>query len=266
MKITDAHAHIFPAAIAAKAAESIGKFYGGMEMYGDGTREALLKSGEKAGVLRYFVHSVATTPGQVRKINDFIAESAAQSDGRLIGFATMHPDFPDMEGELDRALSLGLKGVKLHPDMQRFAIDDKRVMRLYEAMCLRHMPLVAHTGDARYDYSNPERTARVLKAFPDLKMQCAHFGGYSHWEDVMEKLEGLGAYTDTSSSLFALSAEKATELLRFFGADHVMFGSDFPMWDASEELRRLDALPLTQDEKRLVLWDSADRFLNTDIR
>jgi len=266
LNITNAHTHIFPHAIALKASKAIGHFYDDLTMWGDGTLETLKQNCADCGITRCLTHSVATTAAQVTKINDFIAASVAQSDGLLVGFATMHPDFEDMAGELDRAKEMGLVGVKLHPDMQRFAIDDPRAMRLYELMCQRSMPLVAHTGDRRYDFSNPDRTARVCRAFPELKIQAAHFGGYSCWEDAMEKLEGLGLYTDTSSSFFEIDDALALRLIRFFGADHVMFGSDYPMWNAKDELERFSGLPLEEDERRLILNDTADRFLDPAVR
>jgi len=265
LKITNAHTHIFPHAIAAKAAGAIGGFYG-IPMWADGTVEKLAENCREHGISRCLTHSVATTAAQVTKINDFIARSVAESNGLLVGFATMHADFEDMAGELDRALEMGLAGVKLHPDMQHFAIDDKRIMRLYELMCERKMPLVAHTGDSRYDYSNPNRTANVCRAFPELKIQAAHFGGYSCWQEVMDTLGGFGLYTDTSSSFFEIDDDTAMQLIRFFGADHVMFGSDYPMWDAGKELERFMNLPLSGEERALILNDTADRFLDPDMR
>lgn len=266
MKITNAHTHIFPHAIADKASRSIGHFYDDIPMWGDGSLETLRQNCRDCGITRCLTHSVATTPAQVKKINDFIAASVATSEGLLVGFATMHPDFEDMPGELDRALENGLVGVKLHPDMQAFAIDDPRAMRLYEHMCARKMPLVAHTGDSRYDFSNPERTARVCRAFPEMKIQAAHLGGYTCWDRVMQELGGLGLYTDTSSSFFVIDDELALRLIRFFGADHVMFGSDYPMWNAADELQRFNGLALSEEERRLILNDTADRFLDPRVR
>ena len=266
MSITNAHTHIFPHAIAMKAATAIGNFYGGLKMWGDGTLETLRQNCADCSITRCLTHSVATTAAQVTKINDFIAASVRESNGLLVGFATMHADFEDMAGELDRALEMGLVGVKLHPDMQRFAIDDPRAMKLYELMCERKMPLVAHTGDDRFDFSNPERTAHVCRTFPEMKIQAAHFGGYSCWDEAMEKLEGLGLYTDTSSSFFEIDDELAMKLIRFYGADHVMFGSDYPMWNAQTELERLRSLPLDEGDMSLILSGSADRFLDPSIR
>ena len=39
-----------------------------------------------------------------------------------------------------------------------------------------------HTGDYRYDNSNPNRVLPVLKAYPKLTLIGAHFGGWSVWE------------------------------------------------------------------------------------
>ena len=72
--IIDSHAHIYPDKLARKAARSIGDFYD-IDMDLDGTVDMLLKVGDEAGVDKFLVHSVATTPHQVRSINSFIAKS-----------------------------------------------------------------------------------------------------------------------------------------------------------------------------------------------
>ena len=52
-RIIDAHAHIFPEKIAAKAVASIGSFYDQpMRGSGHGTAESLLESGKEIGVDR----------------------------------------------------------------------------------------------------------------------------------------------------------------------------------------------------------------------
>lgn len=172
----------------------------------------------------------------------------------------MHPDFSDIAGELDRAQEMGLMGVKLHPDMQAFAMDSPHAMRIYEQMCRRGMPQIVHAGDSRYAYSNPEQTARVCRAFPEMKIQAARLGGYTCRERVLDHLGGLGLYTDCSSVFFAMDDEQAVWLIRFFGADHVLFGSDYPMWDAGQELAHLKCLPPTDIEWQWIYNGTADRF------
>ena len=112
--IIDAHAHIFPDKIAQKATDNIGRFYD-LYMNFDGTADSLINQGSECGVSKYVVQSVATVPHQVKRINDFIVQSVAKYPDKLIGFGSLHPDMKGMEEEIDRLISLGLHGIKLHP-------------------------------------------------------------------------------------------------------------------------------------------------------
>ena len=177
MSVVDAHSHIYPAKIASKASDAVGDFYRVTMAAPDASSEALLAACEGTPITHHIVHSVATSPGQVETINTFIADQCFMHP-EFIGFATMHQDYVDVEGEIDRAIQLGLKGVKIHPDTQMVNMDDPRLMRLYEVIEGR-LPIVIHTGDYRYDYSHPRRLQRILRTFPRLKVDAAHFGGCS---------------------------------------------------------------------------------------
>lgn len=100
------------------------------------------------------VQSVATVPEQVHNINSFIAEQVRLHPDKFIGFGALHPDFPDISGETERIISLGLKGIKLHSDFQKFNIDDLKAFPIYEAAEGR-LPILFHCGDDRYDFSHP---------------------------------------------------------------------------------------------------------------
>lgn len=258
-KIIDAHAHIFPDRIAVKAAANIGSFYD-IPMRYDGTVSTLLELGKRNGVDRFLVQSVATTPEQVESINDFIASQVEAFPDRLIGFAALHPDYPHIGREVDRVISMGLRGIKIHPDFQRFQIDSPAAMKLYEAIEGR-LPILVHTGDSRYDFSGPSRMGRVLDRFPRLDAICAHLGGWSEWDDAARELAGRRVWVDTSSSLYALTPERAREIIGLFGEDNVLFGTDYPMWDPGEELGLLDRLGLDEKVKEKLLHLNVERLL-----
>lgn len=258
-EIIDTHAHIFPDKIAEKAAASIGKYYG-VKMSHNGTVGELLESGGKIGVCRYVVHSSATTVEQVKVINNYISGVQA-THPEFIGFATLHPGLRDVKAEVDRIISLGLKGIKLHPEFQHFSIDDQDMMPVYEAVEGR-LPVLMHMGDQNADSSSPARLARVLEKFPRLVVIAAHFGGYRMWDLSCEYLIGKeNVYMDTSSSLSFISPELAVHMIRKHGADKFLFGSDYPMWDHKEELDRFLALNLTEEERRAILSENAKKLL-----
>lgn len=265
MPVIDVHAHIYPDKIAAKAVAAVGKFYCYEDMSGGGTPDDLLALCAGSPISRSIVHSVATTAKSVPSINDFLAEQ-----GRLrpefIAFGTMHQDFPDKEAEVERALNLGLRGFKLHPDTQEVNMDDPRLMEFYEIIAGR-VPVIIHTGDYRYDYSNPNRLVNIMQTFPDLVVNAAHLGGWSIYDvgyDILHanSFNSENLYVDVSSAFAWVGRRHMRELIRMWGADRVMFGSDYPMWHPLVELNELVCCNLTDDELEKVLHLNAERFID----
>ena len=261
--IFDAHCHIYPADIAPRAVAGVSTFYGGLPVKPrDGTVATLLRTGAEAGISRFLVHSVATTPHQVASINAFIAHEVANSGGAFVGFGTLHPDSPNKQADLRNLVAVGLRGVKLHPDIQHFAADDVRVMPIYEMCADAGLPVLLHTGDWRFDYSNPKRVAKVLRAFPKLTLIGAHLGGWSVWDEAVRILPDFpNLMVDTSSCSRWLKPERMKAIIRAYGADRVLFGTDYPMWRQREEIDALLKLDLTDEAYRRIFRENAAELL-----
>ncbi len=260
-RIFDAHCHIYPEAIAQKAVEGISRFYELLpfDRY-DGTAGTLLRTGREAGISHFLVHSVATAPHQASSINRFIASETARSNGAFTGLGTLHPASEHLERDFSELTELGLKGVKLHPDFQRFEADSPEAMRIYGLCEEAGLPVLVHTGDHRFDYSNPNRIVNVLRKFPKLRFAGAHFGGWSKWDEAIALLSGYdNIVVDTSSSFYTLGRDRGRELIRKWGADRVMFGTDYPVWNPKPEIECLLDMELEEDEYRRIFWDNAVR-------
>ena len=104
--------------------------------------------------------------------------------------------------------------------------------------------------------------ARVLSDFPMLTAVAAHFGGYRRWDEAQAVLPKGQVYVDTCSSIAFIGVKRAQELIRHYGADHVLFGTDFPMWDAKDELAYLEEMDLTQEERDLIFSQNAKRLIS----
>ena len=263
LTIIDAHCHIFPQKIAMKATQSIGDFYS-IPMRYEGFPHVLVESGRRIGVKKYLVCSTATKPEQVESINDFIYEKCKKYP-EFFGFGTLHQHTPDYEAEIERIKSYGLHGIKLHPDFQRFHIDDPKMIPVYRAIAREKLPVLFHMGDAHFDYSAPRRLANVMQQVPDLIAVAAHFGGYNEWDEADKWLKIPNVYYDTSSSLFALSKEKALKMIDHFGVEKFFFGTDFPMWDHVEELNRFLALGLSEEENDMILYKNFERLFGITV-
>jgi hypothetical protein len=260
-KIINAHCHIYPVSIAAKAVEGIKNFYS-LNMSLDGTTEGLIRDGEKVGVVHYLVHSVATTPKQVKSINEFISGEVKTHPGLFTGFGTLHPDSPDLEGDYSHLLEQGLKGVKLHPDFQRFALDGEQAFAIGRVISRNPVPLLIHCGDYRYNYSNPKQLKAFLTEFPNLTVIGAHFAGWSVWKQAAEELAGIpNLFVDCTSSLYRITSRQAADLVHAYGADKVIWGTDYPMWESEKELEMFHNIGLTPEEEELILYRNAAELL-----
>ena len=259
MKIIDIHTHIYPDKIARKATDSVRDFY---QIYGgtmDGTVETLLRQGREAGISQFVVLPVSNTPAHVRSINSFIlSQTAVQED--FIGFGTLHADMEGLADEVDWILENGLRGIKMHPDSQRFPIDDPRLFPVYEAMQDR-IPFMFHMGDPRYHYSHPSRLRKVLDLFPRLQVIAAHFGGYSMFHTARELLWDTDCVFDISSAMMFMEQGEAEKYINGYGAERMAYGTDYPLWDPVKEVQRFMQLKLTDDQFDQIAHRTAERIL-----
>ena len=264
MRVADVHVHIYPYKIAQKAAQSIGEFYHVTMEEPDGSVPHLLDKLESCDIERCVVHSVAVRPGTVQSINNFIAQTC-EANPQFVGFMTLHQDTPDIAAEVERACNMGLRGIKLHPDTQGVNMDDERLMAAYEIAEKRGLPVILHCGDYRYDYSHPRRLQRILHEFPNLRVNAAHFGGWSVQDLALEFLEHEHCFLDVSSSMRYLGHRRSRELVEMYGYDRILFGSDFPMWTPSYELEVFRSLGFSEAALERMCWHNTERFLGMSL-
>ncbi|MBR3533685.1 MAG: amidohydrolase family protein [Clostridiales bacterium] len=263
-KIINAHCHIYPEVIAQRAVQGISDFYG-IEIGLNGQTDDLIKDGSEFGVVHYLVHSVATKPAQVRSINEFIASEVRDHPGLFTGFGTLHPDSETLEDDFRHLVDLGLKGVKIHPDFQLFSLTEERALRLGQIVREAGLPVLTHCGDFRYKLSNPGQLKVFLENLPGLTVIGAHLGGWSVWNEVEEKIAGrYDMYVDCSSCFRFMDKGDAVRLIRKFGADKVLWGTDYPAWDHRSEIELFDKLDLTEEEREKILYANAAKLLGVE--
>lgn len=172
------------------------------------------------------------------------------------------------------------RGVKLYTRLgyRPNEIDQE----VYRHCVANDSPIIVHCSsdgfppgaDWRYsDYANPAGWEEVLCAYPNLKIDFAHFGGNNHdWRlkiiDLMTRYDGV--YSDLayypldswSWGVFKASYWNAYETLR----KRLMFGTDYVMV-ALEELELKDYFnnfnqAFSPDEVKVLMLDNAKAFLN----
>lgn len=262
MLVIDCHDHIYHKKLAVMAVKGVGEFYD-VNMACNGTGDELARYAECSPIKIFVVNSVALTANTVKRLNTFVAEQC-KAHSEFVGLGTLHPDMENADEEIERIISLGLKGIKLHPDTQKFNADSDKAMKLYEKFAGR-LPLLIHGGDHRYDYSHPQRLERIEQCFPQLTMVAAHLGGWSIYEEAVPYMSRMHCYMDISSVMPFVKPERVRELIRLYGADRLLFGSDYPMWDPVSEYESFMKLDLSQDEQEKILYKNTAAIFGIDI-
>ena len=169
----------------------------------------------------------------------------------------------NLTDEVERLLDLGVKGIKMHPDSQRFAIDDERLFPMYEAIRGR-IPVMLHMGDQRYNYSHPVKLRRILELFPGLDSIAAHFGGYSMQETAYELLKDTNCVMDISSSMMFMQPGEPERYINLYGAERMAYGSDYPLWDPVQEMKAFIKLDITDSQREQIAHKTAERILKLE--
>jgi predicted TIM-barrel fold metal-dependent hydrolase len=255
--IVDFHCHVWPDAVAPRA---LGASIPEMSLRGDGTVAGLEAAQDEAGVDVSVCLSIATRANLVERTNTF---AGSLDTSRFVGFGTVHLDLTPEEN-LTILRASGVKGVKLHPTFQRFALDDPAVLGVLEALA-GEFPVITHVGaggGGDGSGATPRMVRDIARALPGLTLIACHFGGYRMLDESVE-LIGENVLMDTSwpPSLATLDPDRVRGIVQRHGVRRVLFASDWPTASPRDEIAAIRALGLPEEDETLVLGGNAQRVL-----
>ncbi len=216
-----------------------------------------------------------TSTGDAPDGNEYVADIAKKYPEQFIGFATIDPWMGNAAVlEIERSVSLGLKGLKLHPIHQAFHPNDSRFYPIYQKCSALEIPVLFHTGYAAVGTGMPGGGGFKLKYaahipanddiaadFPSLTIIIAHPAWPWIDQQIAVALHKPNVFLDLSgwAPKFipeALIRETNTRL-----KDKVMFGSDFPYLSPDRWLREFELLDIRDNVRPKVLLENAKRVL-----
>ena len=275
------HTHIFPEKISAEVIDKLSRA-AKIRAFTDGTLSGLQRSMDEAQINLSVILPVATNAKQVEKINSSAAALNEKFFGAgIFSFGCIHPDFADYRAELSRVKNCGLKGIKLHPVYQDTDIDDVKFLRILDRAAELDLIVVTHAGlDIGFPgvvRCSPQMIRNALEQVGEFKFVAAHMGGWKNWSDAAKLLADKKIFIDTAFStdkIFPrddcpwrederklLTAAQFLELVKIFGADKILFGTDSP-W-SSQKISRdfMENLPLAAADKDKIFGLNAERLL-----
>lgn len=282
--IIDFHTHIFPDKIAADAIKSIETST--LEHQGilinsglsenlpsaaeqfmaviPATLDALKKSMSENNISASVVLPIATTLTQSRSINKFAAQT--NNSGGVYSFGSLHPFQEDWESVLYDIKEKGLRGIKLHPEYQKFYIDSPEAIRILKKCEELDLIVMLHAGNdvgvAPPSHCMPDRLRRVLDHYVSgEKIIAAHLGGWDAWDDVEKYLVGTPVYFDTSYTVSCIGQEQLLRIIRNHGSNKILFGTDSPWRRQGETARQISSIGLTDEELSDIFYKNAKKLL-----
>ena len=209
--------------------------------------------------------------GKTRALNDLTLSYSKLNPERVIPFASVHPDDGEAAfAELQRAAQAGARGLKLHPNTQRFDVASPAVAALVEKAAQLNLP-VTFDAYSPFDADEIGKLVKLAVTHPSAKLILAHMGGPRFPELIVFWV--LPKYGVPRNVWFDLSAaatlyarspfqEQFVFICRKVGIDRLLFGSDFPFFQPTEALAAFHALGFTADEQRQILYANAHALLN----
>jgi predicted TIM-barrel fold metal-dependent hydrolase len=184
---------------------------------------------------------------------------------------TMHPNMgARTRDEMAFLAANGIKGIKMHPQVQGYYPDDEEMKVVYEACIKYKMFILLHSGaGVEPDFNpdeikgTPERFKRVIDSYSELKMTIAHMGGLQMWDEAEKYLVGTGVMFDTAYCTI-MDTGLLREIIKAHGADKVLFGSDFPWVRQKLITEKMEACGLTGDEMEKICWKNASLLMGLE--
>ena len=261
--VIDFHTHCFPDNISSRAMEKLSFVSGGLKHHTNGTYKDLINSMKINDVDISVVLNIATNEKQQKNVNDFAA--SINNEKNIFSFGSVYPHSDDALDELDRIKSLGLKGVKLHPDYQKFSVDDDFMKPIYKKISSLGLILVFHSG-LDYGFSppygcTPKKLSKALN-WIDCPVVAAHWGALNLNEEFLKYLCGKSLFIDTSFGYGSMPKYYAQTIVDKHGADKILFGTDLPWHTAKMEKTLLNTLDIDNDSIDKIMFKNAKRLLN----
>jgi uncharacterized protein len=210
--------------------------------------------------------------------NQQIVDLVAAGAGQLIGFATVDPwQQKRALRELERCLSLGMRGLKVQPVTQQFDVADRRFYPIWEFCQENGWPLMVHTGTTAVGAGKPGGSGLKLKYgrpvpaiddvaadFPRLKLVAAHFAWPWHLELMAVARHKRNVFVDLSGWAPKLIPAEVLQYCDKVIPGQFLFGSDYPMLSVDRWMWEFDRLDLKDSTRQAVLHDNAARLLGIE--
>ena len=163
----------------------------------------------------------------------------------------------------------GLDGIKIHPNNTGVDLDSVYNQTIFAYAQENNIPVAIHSyPNLESDRSAAYRIVSILEQYPELTVIVSHMGAHQ-WEQLLP----THAYVDISAILpdyvRTYGIAKTNEILREFGADRLIFATDYPDSRILEPdeiygsyFDILNQMDFTKEEAEKIAYGNISQILN----
>ena len=208
----------------------------------------------------------------ISAVHKNLYEMKQRYPGKFYAFADIDPRNPpavSVEAICQAIDEYALDGIKLHPNNTGIALDAEYNQAIFIFAQEHNVPVAIHSyPNSADDPGAAMRIVKMLEQYPKLTVIISHMGAYQ-WEALLP----THAYMDISAILpdyvRTYGIKKTNELMRKFGADRLIFASDYPdnRFLQPEEIYGsyfdiLNQMDFTQTEAEMIACGNIKKILS----
>lgn len=229
IKKIDAHVHILPDAVHEANPDSEDVW-----LYADLHKYSAMLDGlgiDKAVIMPLNDPWLMSMDFTIDDVHKNLYEMKERYPGKFYAFADI--DTRNTPAESVNAIrkaiqEYGLDGIKIHPNNTGVDLDSEYNRPIFAFAQEHRIPVAIHSyPNSESDRSAAYRIINILEQYTELTVIVSHMGAYQ-WEQLLS----TRAYVDISAILpdyvSTYGIERTNEILRMFGADRLIFATDYP--------------------------------------
>lgn len=204
--------------------------------------------------------------------NEVVLEAQARYPRHLIAFACVNALESWAAAEVERALAAGARGVgELAFYQEGLGREIIAALQPLADLCQGYgVPLLLHTNEPVghiYPGKSPMQPGDIyalVRAFPDLTLILAHWGGGLFFYHLLKKEVAPAlarVYFDTAASPYLYRPLIYKVAVQILGPEKVLFGSDYPLLPPSRYRKELEEAGVSAADRELILGGNAARLL-----
>ncbi len=221
-----------------------------------------------AGGVHVSLISAWEAPYRTLISNDEVAGFAARYPDRLVGIGSVDISKPMAAvREIRRCVEeLGFKAIRMLPWLWEVPPTDRRFYPVYTACCELGIPFctqIGHTGPLMpSEVGRPIYLDQVAIDFPELTIVGGHIGYPWTEEAIAVATKHPNVFIDTSAYAIHRYPPRLIDYMKAHGRSKVLFGTNYPMIMPVKALKGLEDLGLSDEVKRLFLYENAQRVFD----